>query len=1683
MVAPAGPAGSSVFNPSMEVNQRGSFTQGAQATGVLGRKLANDQHLAAMAELRGYGDKVYGQGRAPYLPVKYPACQDAIGNVARGAASAKSRPWMCQLDQQIRFREGNYTTYSAQCRLFIEGAEVTPWLEGSVQWTIQGTGGRNSCNFTLNNHNEAFTITPANVCSNVDPTGWRIFRDRQGRVLAENAPITWNSDESAKYLIYKRKYEKVDPRGKKPNIDADGMWLYRLEPEKPVFDKHDCVRLFVQLAHVSGVGTKSFVDAAGRRGDYTDLWVPAFTGFIDSFDTVDDRVAGRRTIPVRCYCFRGILGRMRVRTDANPSPGSKGTEADTTESKVKAVMPTGIDCGGPGAFYSYDAYRALLKQYQADTLVTQYVEVQYNLFLLLADKQGAAALTRAQASGRLSVAEPGVMRNTANLTKQLVCAVHSMKRAQDRALALGVSPETVKIISRQDNNWFELAIKTEPVLTASNTLKELIDALNGGMLLQFVTAAVAAKADWWGLLVEITTNVKAVQPGSTPYLSTAAGQQKWAAFLTALDTSLKKLSSDYPKVTLGRLLVDTLKTGASYPDPYLFYDNRYLPLVVSVVSQFIKDYKVKLGPAVAENVDKYFRDEFSNVGGMSGLSLWNLPAEVLTKQVNVGVQSFFLTCAVALGKYRPNMVQGAVDVIARVQDAIKKANVQVTLVNQWIAKYTAVLEQALKTDTRVAGRVEQLRKMAVTARAPGAALTAAQRGGATNAEYIAKDASYDEQNAGMFADISRASGQDAHPLAGLSFEQAVDWLCITNSKVWRGFRRSVQDYGGASNDLQEWNKTALFGIFGRPLTYQEVTVIGRGTVMELENEKGAFSPIQPYLHVLLPKQGTGVMSIVQQHVSNSGAASTQFRYETREQLLNEICDVLDYSFYCSPMGDLVFEFPHYNAIPSDFGKIFEGAYTMAREVKSSKIAHENGQIYTAWILQGLNQQVRDPSGGQAADFMTKEVIVSPSLARRCGANPRYIKLKIPGVGGTVNTVPGSGTALQQLMAYAFLAVQRDVGKYEAVTIEHPYRPYLLPNRPVWLTHRQRIGLVSSVQYSVEVHRGAATASTDLGYIRSLFRDGTYRSMAGGYRSPVDYSGIMSGYVPGNLRLGVGANKTRTAGAAFKSFADTSLTGAYAESEALKKSAFSTGAATDARGTDGFACGPALKNAWIIAGSNYENEAASTFTAASHMKPGRSEMYASNSGDKNQAVVMQGSGYTSTSSQREKTAPAAAPPDTTQFKFLNPHVAGVGVFNIGQSTNYGYSRAGLLGKAQTAWLIHHPGIDIDTPNPGSTYVLAPIPLTELKVLLNPYYSCKTVSCKALTSLEFAEYTANLSTRPFTRQWDGYKPPWWFDYESFDIASKHMFLLPLGPWASEGLSIMGYGRITLPGDSGSGTVRCRLKYMHLSSMVTPSNASSWYGYGKKTTCAAGDKLARPGNTGSSVSPHLHLNVAVHMTANPTANDTALFEASRKATLQYLRDTLYVQMYYGEDGKVGNGQLSAKWRARLVAEGMPADSQDPAVALEFAERMNAEQLRQYLVNKEDLQGEDAWISVNPYLFFKPEQLVTPLGWQYRKLDQERQGPDIGKICGTASLSLAQEQERQRKCDATVAKTPAKDKLYEANKCAAIKARNEKIMALSFRDVGDGSSQSMRLALAAAEANHQGSAAAVTPQTRGAP
>ena len=1256
-------------------------------------------------------------------------CAPALS--AYGAKGRDKAAWMCDWNYQaqLKFQEKNYAAQLAEVRIFIEGAEVSAYLRGNITWSIQSTGGMNTCSFTLNNNQDAFIITPTNVCANIDPRGWRLPFTSKGKLITSAFRSSWSTDELAKYIIYKNKWDVVDPLGKNPKIDPlTGEWLYPLDPYRSIFHKHDCVRVFYRLPHISGMAkvvNKKVIDSR-------ETWAPAFTGFIDEQDIEDDPVTGDRLMNIRCYDYRGLLDRMRVRTSAFR------TVTSTKEDRIKKHQvfsnqnkkaKKGKKTGKAGI--NTDFLNKITKLGIAEQLIQLFKVAYESEVIATCMKSGGTATTACSKEVYSGVLEL-VKKDVADLG-----LLYHGGRTKDTKI-LGLEPAR-KAANNGDGRGREFERKNDgPVkMTTKKTGVEGIDKLIKKVrafaskdgkaaveyLVRYLGAYYAAAANPKSAVKAFFNTLYMLQK-SSELLDKAVAQpllgQNSAAQMIVLNTKTSEvqavdaeLQQKYPKVYADAGIGTTNGKQA----------NR-IYLLETYIRKSITDPFSSSSAKIKAGIDKEMMALAAKVPLFAGRRRPNPEGKIITAyQVSVITfdnQAALTTVVKALENYehgsavRGRLQEGTTGGATETEglrDAARKLPALLEIFNDKLNSIIAKLKTAEKDaaaaiakipDVRARAKLAALRKRYAELHSKGQNNTVKkQEGAGPLADLVATDAKFSVQMFGMYGDLVKVSEKDPHPLSGMSFEMAALWLTLTHTPLSMGFEDKLSYYDDKVapskvrkttdhlRSLEIHNMNMVFGIMGRPLTYAEVTEMGKGTISEVSKEKAPYSPLNAFVHMLLPKAGTGATSIVQQDITDPTIAKASYEFQTRLELLNHISELLDYQFYVTPIGDLSFEFPHYNALPSDFGKIFRGAYTVLKGLRSFKATTETGDINTAWVLTGKeNEKIVDDitSNMIIKNKFKKNVIIADMLARRVGVKVRHLQLELPGVGavfGAGASTAGTGTTLgvstggiggtsnvkgqplSTLIAYGLLEIQREFGRMETISVSHEFRPYMLPNRPIHIVHRQRMALIKSVNYSMAAPNGECTTQSELYYVRGLRRDGSFRhAVTGGKRMPVDYSGLFTGG-------GGGVRQKITFGSGRPG---TSSTGQIrsAQSAGLLKEVLAT---TGQRGRNpgaftNLSCGPYLKDRWMESAAAYSDQADSTFRKAANFQSqtsgaqgfagemayppprgatsnigARSFRKAPAKGERDAAVQLKGSGCSSATDQgKEKT-------DTKPYDYL------------------------------------------------------------------------------------------------------------------------------------------------------------------------------------------------------------------------------------------------------------------------------------------------------------------------------------------------------------------------------------------------------------------------------------------------
>lgn len=310
-------------------------------------------------------------------------------------------------DPELPREENDSPVIIIDALIYIQGVEVSEFLQGQVRISMSGTDGHNECSFTLDNSDDRFIWTERNLYAihgeSAKKANADYIRDIYARLgLPEQELLSGEEDEEledrvARLLfrhgeeikedIYRYKTGK-DKNGKPRNPpiknpkNVINFARFDLAPGRPIFNRMDPVRIFSLYPHrVPGNvweteerNDKGEVESARRE-----LWMPEFTGYISNVSMDDDDIRGVSHVTIDCVDLReAVLRRMRISADltsglANPldalgfqlSPAAQaGLEAEQTPDAIALRDEFGSNTEG--------YYNITNTQFYDDIIVTEF---------------------------------------------------------------------------------------------------------------------------------------------------------------------------------------------------------------------------------------------------------------------------------------------------------------------------------------------------------------------------------------------------------------------------------------------------------------------------------------------------------------------------------------------------------------------------------------------------------------------------------------------------------------------------------------------------------------------------------------------------------------------------------------------------------------------------------------------------------------------------------------------------------------------------------------------------------------------------------------------------------------------------------------------------------------------------------------------------------------------------------------------------------------------------------------------------------------------------------------------------------------------------------------------------------------------------------------------------------------
>lgn len=227
------------------------------------------------------------------------------------------------------FEEQRNQVYYHNIRVFIYGADVTPWLTSSVTIKKADRNGINTCTFSLSNAYRCMEITEENVTLGKDGSiKANIFRmfdpySPEGKYseLAKNTIFVKKQKGQVSHEV--KTFGPVKESGKSGGVilnskgatrdsskaQSDVTLRYPMVPGSLIFNKYDPIRVFIQ-------------DPLRRTSD---AWFQEFAGYIDTKPFSQNYVNGESIINVACQDIRMLMQNMRTQNNPAAQVGNENT--------------------------------------------------------------------------------------------------------------------------------------------------------------------------------------------------------------------------------------------------------------------------------------------------------------------------------------------------------------------------------------------------------------------------------------------------------------------------------------------------------------------------------------------------------------------------------------------------------------------------------------------------------------------------------------------------------------------------------------------------------------------------------------------------------------------------------------------------------------------------------------------------------------------------------------------------------------------------------------------------------------------------------------------------------------------------------------------------------------------------------------------------------------------------------------------------------------------------------------------------------------------------------------------------------------------------------------------------------------------------------------------------------------
>ena len=300
--------------------------------------------------------------------------------------------------------------------------------------------------------------------------------------------------------------------------------------------------------------------------------------------------------------------------------------------------------------------------------------------------------------------------------------------------------------------------------------------------------------------------------------------------------------------------------------------------------------------------------------------------------------------------------------------------------------------------------------------------------------------------------------------------------------------------------MNKWNRLCVFGPTSQYLTWDGMQTMGRGTY-----RYGDFDALKVFVHFLVPTAGAQITNLLDRTFIDQ--LGVQREYMNIQEIIDQVCERLDYCISVTGAGDITFEFPMYDFTPEDMGVEFQAVCAVSDSVKSHTLNDESNSnpVTGLRVVGGYTDNNAGPGAvdGTVQAQLYTIYLVHELLAYRYG--PIIEDYSIPSINnGPISSV-SQDEYQRQLTVFGVIEFLKRLSEMSSMSINSIFNPFIRPNRPYYYNYGRRLGTTEGIDNTLTLFSNADTA-VNARYIKRIDDvTGDFIAFSGSKSIPLRYS--------------------------------------------------------------------------------------------------------------------------------------------------------------------------------------------------------------------------------------------------------------------------------------------------------------------------------------------------------------------------------------------------------------------------------------------------------------------------------------------------------------------------------------------------------------------------------------------------